>query len=104
MTIQPTEYERPTWREVNIDLLAQRMYHAHTSSTWGATFDLDTTSPENRAAWTAAAEAAVEMIVDEPEKEFHENLQAILTKFGTPVTESKAAREWREAKASDWIA
>jgi len=101
MTIQPTEYERPTWREVNIDLLAQRMYDAHTMSTWGATFDLDTTSPELTAAWYAAAEAAVEMIVDEPEKEFHASLQAVLN---TPVTESKAAREWREAKASDWIA
>lgn len=100
MTIEATDYVRPSWREVNIDLLAQRLYSAHTNSLWGAEFDLHTTSNETAAAWLAAAEAAVEMIIDEPERQFQAQMQAILNQ---PVTESKAAREWREAKASDWM-
>ena len=87
MTIQPTEYVRPTWREVNIELLAERLRQACLN--WDGTGN----------AWAALAEAAVEMIVDEPEREFHASMQAVLN----PVTESSAAREWREAKAGDWV-
>ena len=99
MTIE-AEYVRPSWRQVNISLLAQRMYTANTMSRHGAEFELSTTSPENVASWLASAEAAVEMIVDEPEKEFQQSLAAVLK---APVTESQAAREWREASAGDWL-
>jgi hypothetical protein len=99
MTIEAA-YERPTWRQVNIDRLAQRLYAAHTKSLWGYEFDLHAESNESAAGWLAAAEAAVEMIVDEPEKEFQQSLAAVLNK---PATESQAAREWREASAGDWM-
>lgn len=110
MTIQPTEYERPTWRNVNIDLLAQRMYSAYMQSNFhDAEVSLENNSRLIVKAWWRAAEAAVEMIVDEPEKEFQRQIDRVLS--GEPnelltlqPLESKAAREWREAKASDWIA
>ena len=88
MTIQPVEYERPTWRDVNIDLLAEKLRQAWLAAPIGEL-------------WATLAEAAVDMIVDEPEREFWRQLQAVL---GNEVTESEAAREWREAKASGWIA
>lgn len=101
MTIQPTE-TRPDWRQVNIDKLAQRLYAAY----WRSDLhDVELTLPDrSRAAkekWQRVAEAAVDLLIDEPEREFQAQLEAIL---GDEVTESEAAREWREAKASDWIA
>jgi len=101
MTIQPTE-TRADWREVMLSKLAQRLYAAY----WHSDLhDVELTLPDrSRAArekWQRVAEAAVDLLIDEPEREFQAQLQAVL---GNEVTESKAAREWREAKASDWIA
>lgn len=87
MTVQPIEYERPTWRDVSIDLLAGKLRQAFMAAPIGEL-------------WTTMAEAAVDMLIDEPEREFQSQLQAVL---GEEVTESRAAREWREAKASDWL-
>lgn len=106
MTIQPTEYERPTWRQVNVDKLAQRLYAAYwKSDLHGVELTLPDRCEATREKWQRVAEAAVDLLIDEPEKEFQAQLEAIL---GAEVTDpqdtgSQAAREWREASASDWL-
>ena len=96
-----TEYERPTWRDVNIDKLAQRLYAEH----WRSDFHSVEMSLAHRGQatqdkWRRIAEAAVDLLIDEPEREFEAQLASVL---GSEVTESKAASEWREATASDWM-
>ena len=108
MTVQPIEYERPTWRDVNISKLAGRLYAAHMQSNFhDAEMALDSNSQIVVEAWWRAAEAAVDMLIDEPEREFQAQLQAVLNASesvpGSRSLESKAAREWREAKANDWL-
>lgn len=101
MTIQPTEYMRPEWRDVNVAKLAQRLYAEH----WRSDFHDVELSLAHRGQptidkWTRIAEAAIDMLIDQPERDFEAQLLSVL---GTEVTESKAASEWREATASDWL-
>lgn len=93
-----TATERPTWREVNIDLLAQKLYTTHTQSLWGAEFRLATCSPETIASWNAVAEAAVDELIDRPEREFQAQCDAVLA--AEPV---RRVGTWSPAKADDWL-
>lgn len=98
MTIQPTD--RPTWREVNIDKLAQLLYSAHTTIIWGIDSQLATASPENQAAWNAAAEAAVDELIDRPEREFQAQCEAVLAPMRI---EPAHVGSWSPAAAGDWL-
>jgi hypothetical protein len=88
-------------------MLAQRLYAAHgghDAADVMADWERLDTIP-----WMRAANESIEMLIDEPEREFQRQLQAVLNasesviKPGSLSLESKAAREWREAKASDWM-
>lgn len=96
MTTQPIEYERPTWREVNIDLLAVKMYGAHTASLWGVELQLGTATPENQSAWLAAAEAAVDELIDRPERDFQAQCDAVLNR-------PAHVGSWSPVAADDWL-
>lgn len=101
MTIQPTEYVRPEWREVNVDKLAQRLYAEHWRSEYhDVEMILAHRGQPTIDKWTRIAEAAIDLLIDEPEREFEAQMAAVL---GREVIESKAASEWREATASDWL-
>jgi len=69
-----------SYREMMIDKLAQQLYTAYTESTWGegVKFQLDTCAQTTRDAWTACAEAAVDELIDRPEREFQASLAAII--------------------------
>ena len=100
MTIQPTE-TRAEWREVMLDKLAQRLYAEHWRSQYhDVEMSLAHRGQPTQDKWRRIAEAAVDLLIDEPERDFQAQLQAVL---GEEVAESKAAREWREATASDWL-
>jgi hypothetical protein len=106
VTIQPTEYERPTWRQVNIDKLAQRLYAEHWRSQYhDVELILAHRGQPTIDKWTRVAEAAVDLLIDEPEREFEAQLADVLGigNRSPEVTESTAASEWREATASDWM-
>lgn len=100
MTIEATE-TRPTWRDVQVDKLAQRLYAEHWRSDFHS-FDmlLAHRGQPTIDKWTRVANAAIDLLIDEPEREFEAQMAAVL---GSEVAESVVAREWREATASDWL-
>lgn len=106
MTIEATE-ARPDWRQVNIFLLASKLYAAHAASNFhNVELALDRNPQHIVDAWMRAAEAAVDELIDKPDREFQAQLEALLASETADDAErhdSKAAREWREAKASDWL-
>lgn len=101
MTAQATEYVRPEWREVNIDLLAEKLYAAHTRMQWGEPFKLENAAWNTIRDWTAVAEAAVDELIDRPERAFQAQVDALLALDEHP--ETSVDRQWSEAKASDWL-
>lgn len=107
MTIQPTEYVRPDWRQVNINLLADKLYAAyHESAFHDVPMQLHGKSTITVADWERVAEAAVDELIDRPEREFQAQLATVLGREAEEDAErhdSVAAREWREATASDWL-
>jgi len=94
-------YVRPDWRQVNIALLAGKLYAAYMHSDFhNVELQLDKNPQHIVEAWQRVAEAAVDELIDKPDREFQAQLEAVLNK---PEVESKAAREWREASADDWL-
>lgn len=101
MSSQATE-ARPDWRQVNIRLLAGKLYAAHAASNLhNVEFTLDRCSPYIIEAWERAAEAAVDELIDGPNREFQAQLDAVL--LSEEPAESPAASEWRAATAGDWL-
>ena len=99
--------ERPDWRQVNIRLLAAKLYAAHAASDLhNVEFTLDRCSPYIIEAWERAAEAAVDELIDKPNRKFQAQLDALLA---SDVVEdewrhdSPPASEWRAATAKDWL-
>jgi hypothetical protein len=90
---------RPSYRDMQITALAQRLYTANTMSRHGAEFELGTTSSENAAAWYASAEAAVDELIDRPEREFKQQLAAVVASN----EERDSMGSWAPATASGWL-
>lgn len=101
MTVKATE-ARPDWRQVNIFLLASKLYAAHAASNFhNVELSLDRNPQHIVEAWMRAAEEAVDELIDKPDREFQAQLEAVLA--GSRPVESTAAREWREASVNDWL-
>ncbi|MBT2587914.1 hypothetical protein [Arthrobacter sp. ISL-95] len=95
-------YVRPDWRQVNIALLAGKLYAAFNGSYFhDVKLRLENNPRHVIEAWEHAAAAAVHELIDKPDREFQAQLEAVLN--ADSVAEPTAAREWREAKASDWL-
>ena len=83
---------RPGWRQVNVNLLAEKLYAAyHESAFHDVPLQLAGTSSITVADWERVAEAAVDELIDRPEREFQAQIDAVL-KSG-----------WQPATASDWL-
>jgi hypothetical protein len=93
MTIEATE-ARPDWRQVNIHLLAGKLYAAHAASNLhNVEFTLDRCSPHIIEAWERAAEAAVQELIDRPNREFQAQLDALLTTEAPRLSDLRMPRE-----------
>lgn len=85
--------ERPTWRDVNIDKLAERLYAATEAN-------LAVLLNEND--WLAIAEAAVDELIDRPEREFQARLDAVLADYEQNPSDAEwsAAKGWKDVTAN----
>ena len=87
---------RPEWRDVNIDLLAEKLKMARG-------YD------PSHIDWTAVAEAAVDELIDRPEREFQAQLSEVLKgdtvrmelPDGTLVADTVQAIAWIERTGSE---
>lgn len=87
-----TTEARPDWRTVNVNLLAEKLYAAyHASQFHDVPLQLAGTSSITVADWERVAEAAVDELIDRPEREFQAQCKAAL---GT---------EWQPASPGDWL-
>ncbi len=106
MTTQPIEYVRPTWREVNIDLLAKKMFGAHGNHN-DAYMDANwpMISLSSGRDWARAAKAAVDELIDRPEREFQAQIDKVLS--GEPneilTLQQPHVGSWSPAAAGDWL-
>lgn len=94
MTIQPTETQA-TYRDAMIDKLAQKLYAAHGGHNeryMAANWPMISLSYGSD--WIRAAEAAVDELIDRPEREFQSRLAEVLT---------LPAQQWQVATADDWL-
>ena len=83
---------RPDWRRVNVNLLAEKLYAAyHESQFHDVPLQLAGTSSITVADWERVAEAAVDELIDRPEREFQAQVDAVL----------KA--EWQPVSKDDWL-
>lgn len=86
---------RPDWRTVNVSLLAEKLYAAyHESQFHDVPLQLAGTSSITVADWERVAEAAVDELIDRPEREFQAQCDAVLNRPVAP---------WRPASAGDWL-
>ncbi len=92
---------RPTWREVNIDLLAKKMFGAHGNHN-DAYMDANwpMISLSSGIDWTRAAEAAVDELIDRPEREFLAQCDAIIAADGVW---QRRVGSWSPVAADDWL-
>ena len=79
----------PTYRDAMIDKLAQRL---HSSGR-------DWSGPAGSDWWHALAEAAVDELIDRPEREFQAQLAAIVARNA----EGDSMGSWAPATASGWL-
>jgi hypothetical protein len=87
-----TAAPRPDWRTVNVSLLAEKLYAAyHESQFHDVPLQLSVTSSITVADWERVAEAAVDELIDRPEREFQAQVDKVL------------ATEWQPATAGDWL-
>lgn len=101
MTIEAAE-ARPDWRQVNMRLLAGKLYAARMHSNFhNVDLTLEREPQHVIEAWERVAEAAVDELIDRPDREFQAQLDALLAS-SKPV-KPPAASEWRAATAGDWL-
>ena len=94
-------HERPDWRQVNISLLAGKLYAAFMHSEFHEIeLKLEHEAQHVVEAWYRAAEAAVDELIDKPDREFQAQLDALLA---SSKASQIPAKEWRELSAGDWL-
>ena len=95
MTI--TAETRPDWRTVNVNLLAEKLYAAyHESQFHDVPLRLQGKSSVTVADWERVAEAAVDELIDRPEREFQAQCDAVLAR-------PAHVGSWSPATADDWL-
>jgi hypothetical protein len=82
-----TTTQRPEWRDVNVALLADRLRNTYNNR------------PPNSDVWNLVAEAAVDELIDRPEREFQKQLDAVLTSSGP----TRHVGTWSPATVDDWL-
>lgn len=97
----PNPGVRPSYRDMQISALAQRLYAAYNRSELHAVeFQLSGQHWTVIDMWKRVAEAAVDELIDRPEREFQAQLDAILASDGPTV---KRVDAWTPATAEGWL-
>lgn len=86
--------DRPDWRQVNIRLLAGKLYAARMHSNFhNVDLTLEREPQHVIEAWERVAEAAVDELLDRPDREFQAQLDALLASEAPRLSDLRMPRE-----------
>jgi len=89
----------PTYRDVSIDLLLSKLYAAYWNTDESAADKYLAATPGLVRMWRRVAEAAVDELIDRPEREFKQQLAAIVARN----EERDSVGSWAPATAEGWM-